>query len=363
MANLESTQLKDGFQTLVSIGTTTVGGHPSNPATGSLTNGKGTALTQVTLGLGSVSAPSYSFTGDTNTGMFSSGADALNLATGGNNRMTIASGGNISIGTANSSAALQVGTSSEEILRLERDTTTNDSFIDLTYASGHSNDSDANHEYAKIRTKVVANLSGLESSELHFQTINAGTIGDKMVITKEGNVGIGVTAPSQSLDVSGEIEFNAKLIARDNNLKFGVGGSPNQIINISSTDNAVDLGFSTSLRFRDIYAANGTIQTSDEKQKQDIEELNEAEKKVAQKAKTLIKKYRMISSVEEKGDDARIHVGIIAQDLEKAFADEGLDAGRYGMFIKETTTNDDGEEQDSYAIRYNELLAFIISSI
>ena len=212
-------------------------------------------------------------------------------------------------------------------------------------------------------------MSGLESSELHFQTINAGTIGDKMVITKEGNVGIGVTAPSQSLDVSGEIEFNAKLIARDNNLKFGVGGSPNQIINISSTqlypdsDNAVDLGFSTSLRFRDIYAANGTIQTSDEKQKQDIEELNEAEKKVAQKAKTLIRKYRMISSVEEKGDDARIHVGIIAQDLEKAFADEGLDAGRYGMFIKETTTNDDGEEQDSYAIRYNELLAFIISSI
>jgi hypothetical protein len=120
--------------------------------------------------------------------------------------MTIASGGNISIGTANSSAKLQVGTSSEEILRLERDTTTNDSFIDLTYASGHSNDSDANHEYSKIRTKVVANLSGSESSELHFQTINSGTMGTPIVIDNLGLVGIGSTSggvpnPAYALEV------------------------------------------------------------------------------------------------------------------------------------------------------------------
>ena len=37
-----------------------------------------------------------------------------------------------------------------------------------------------------------------------------------------------------------------------------------------------------------------------------------------------------------KGDEARIHFGIIAQDLEDAFTAEGLDAGRYGMFVKNT---------------------------
>ena len=174
----------------------------------------------------------------------------------------------------------------------------------------------------------------------------------------------------KDLYLSGTAYLQEKITTASSNLKIGVDGSATSSINISSaslypqTDGSVNLGFSaSSFRFATVFATTGTINTSDEKQKQDIEELSEAELRVAQKAKTLIRKYRMISSVEEKGDDARIHVGIIAQDLEKAFADEGLDAGRYGMFIKETTTNDDGEEQTAYAIRYNELLAFIISSI
>jgi hypothetical protein len=130
----------------------------------------------------------------------------------------------------------------------------------------------------------------------------------------------------------------------------------------TTSDNAIDLGNSSN-RFKDIYATNGTIQTSDINEKQDIEELNDAELRVAQQAKTLLRKYRWKSSVEEKGDDARIHFGIIAQDLEQAFTDEGLDAGRYGMFIKSTWTNEDGEEQTRLGVRYNQLLAFIISTI
>jgi hypothetical protein len=130
----------------------------------------------------------------------------------------------------------------------------------------------------------------------------------------------------------------------------------------TTSDNAIDLGNSSN-RFKDIYATNGTIQTSDRNEKQDIEELNDAELRVAQQAKTLLRKYRWKSSVEEKGDDARIHFGIIAQDLEQAFTDEGLDAGRYGMFIKSTWTNEDGEEQTRLGVRYNQLLAFIISTI
>ena len=132
--------------------------------------------------------------------------------------------------------------------------------------------------------------------------------------------------------------------------------------NGSGRDNAIDLGQSGN-RFQDIYATNGTIQTSDVNEKQDIEELDDAELRVAQQAKTLLRKFRWKSSVEEKGDDARIHFGIIAQDLEQAFTDEGLDAGRYGMFIKSTWTNEDGEEQTRLGVRYNQLLAFIISSI
>ena len=103
----------------------------------------------------------------------------------------------------------------------------------------------------------------------------------------------------------------------------------------SASDNSKDLG-SLSVRWDDVYATNGTIQTSDANEKQDIAELDEAEKRVAVAAKGLIRKYRWKDAVAEKGDDARIHVGIIAQDLQAAFAAEGLDAGRYAMFISST---------------------------
>jgi hypothetical protein len=64
--------------------------------------------------------------------------------------------------------------------------------------------------------------------------------------------------------------------------------------------------------------------------------MSEAETRVAVACKGLIRKFRWIDAVVEKGDDARIHFGIIAQDLQDAFAAEGLDAGRYAMFISST---------------------------
>jgi hypothetical protein len=127
-------------------------------------------------------------------------------------------------------------------------------------------------------------------------------------------------------------------------------------------DNAIDLGTSI-VRFDDIYATNGTIQTSDRNEKQDIEELSDAEQRVAVVAKGLMRKFRWIDSVAEKGDNARTHFGIIAQDLQDAFTAEGLDAGDYAMFTSNTWTDDDGNEQTRLGVRYNQLLAFIISAI
>jgi len=151
----------------------------------------------------------------------------------------------------------------------------------------------------------------------------------------------------------------------------------------ASRDNAVDLGNATN-RWDDIYATNGTIQTSDRNEKQDIAELSEAERRVAVAAKGLLRKFRWQSAVAEKGDDARIHFGIIAQDLQAAFAAEGLDAGDYAMFISTTWWEQAVEVPDAYTridvysteeeapegatqqtrlgVRYSELLAFIIAS-
>jgi hypothetical protein len=145
-------------------------------------------------------------------------------------------------------------------------------------------------------------------------------------------------------------------------LKFyetAVGPRQNKVL----ADDAIDLGWSGN-RWDDVYATNATIQTSDRNEKQDIEQLSEAEQRVAVACKGLLRKFRWKSAVEKKGDDARIHFGIIAQDLQDAFTAEGLDAGRYGMFINSTWTDEEtGEERSRMGVRYSELLAFIISAI
>jgi hypothetical protein len=122
-------------------------------------------------------------------------------------------------------------------------------------------------------------------------------------------------------------------------------------------DNGVDLGLSGA-RWRTIYAGTGTINTSDFKLKQDVEELDQAELSVAATIKGLIKKFRFTDAVAAKGNDARIHVGVIAQEVEQAFAAEGLNPRRYGMFCEDTL--EDGSKR--LGIRYDELLAFVIAA-
>jgi hypothetical protein len=103
----------------------------------------------------------------------------------------------------------------------------------------------------------------------------------------------------------------------------------------SDRDNAIDLGFS-SIRFDDIYATNGTIQTSDANEKQQIASLTDAEITAAKAISALFKTFKWNDSVTEKGDAARTHTGVIAQDVQQAMTDAGLDAGDYAFFISST---------------------------
>lgn len=143
-----------------------------------------------------------------------------------------------------------------------------------------------------------------------------------------------------------------------------------------ATNGNQDLGL-TGARWDDVWS-NGTFNGSDRNLKQDIEDLDEAEKRVAVKAKGLIKKFRWKDAVEKKGDDARIHVGVIAQELVEAFESEGLDPFRYSMLGKDTWwegTDHNGQrsvqnkptegytEVTQLSVRYNELLAFIVSAM
>ena len=184
----------------------------------------------------------------------------------------------------------------------------------------------------------------------------------------------------------------------DCGIRFNDGANaviPFNITTNAQVDNTLDLGYPT-LKWNDAYITNGVTTGSDRNQKQDIETLSDAEQRVAVACKSLLRKWRWIDAVDAKGDDARIHFGIIAQDLQDAFTAEGLDAGRYAMFMSNTwwetqtevaaveatedteavdahtrtDTYDTAEEAPEGAtertrlgVRYNELLAFIIAAI
>ena len=127
-------------------------------------------------------------------------------------------------------------------------------------------------------------------------------------------------------------------------------------------DNAIDMGHA-SYRFDDVYATNGTIQTSDENEKQNIASFTTKELAVATKLSALFKTFKWKDKVTEKADKARTHSGIVAQQVKTTFASEGLDATNYGLFISTTWTDDNGKEQTRMGIRYPELFSFIFGSI
>ena len=127
-------------------------------------------------------------------------------------------------------------------------------------------------------------------------------------------------------------------------------------------DNVTSLGTSVS-RYTVVYATTGTINTSDATEKQQVRELDNAERRTAQRVKGLIRAFKWNEAVKSKGDGARIHVGVMAQDVEAAFAAEGLDASKYGLFCRDTWDTLDGQPQTRLGVRYEELLAFVIAAL
>ena len=84
-----------------------------------------------------------------------------------------------------------------------------------------------------------------------------------------------------------------------------------------------------SKRWSQVYAATGTINTSDAREKTSI--VSPDDSLMRAWGKVNFKVFQFKDAVEKKGVDARLHVGVIAQQVIEAFASEGLDATRYGL--------------------------------
>ncbi|MFN3676154.1 MAG: tail fiber domain-containing protein [Sphingomonas pseudosanguinis] len=93
-------------------------------------------------------------------------------------------------------------------------------------------------------------------------------------------------------------------------------------------DNAQSLGTS-AFRWGSIFAVNGTIQTSDQRSKQEISAIPEAWLNAWADVEWC--RFKFIDAVAAKDDGARWHLGLIAQQVRDAFAGHGLDAQEIGL--------------------------------
>lgn len=105
---------------------------------------------------------------------------------------------------------------------------------------------------------------------------------------------------------------------------------------LPATDNTQNLG-SGSLRMATIYAGTGAINTSDAGLKEIRGPLSEAEIAWAKAIRFAV--YRFKDAIAEKGDAARLHVGVIAQEVHAAGIACGIaDPFAYGFLCRDPLT-------------------------
>ena len=186
----------------------------------------------------------------------------------------------------------------------------------------------------------------------------------------EGNTGIGMrhysdnaqvvcTSAGARLSYSSRSSFVATVdyafVDGYKQIEFEVQGNQRAILDndcFRCSDNKnLDLGYS-SKKWKDIYAINSTIITSDRNEKHSIEDLPEKYVSLIDLIKP--KRFKLNS-----GTSDRYHIGYIAQEVEEAMLEVGIDGREFGGFVK----NVDAEGNDIYMLRYGEFDAIYLAKI
>ena len=226
-----------------------------------LTAGRAVSATSIATDLGAVGTPSYTFTGDTNTGMWSPAADTIAFSEGGAEAMRIDSSGNVGIGTISPSVRLDVignaifgrgGGASQGIILSNNDNSASAETISFINSRNNLGVNDSNtffgHQtdggsYIALGTTAPGDR-------------NTDRRAERMRINSSGNVGIGTASPATKLHVSVASGYNEIRVASGaNNLGLAVDGS----IAYLATFQTTPLTFQTNSAERMRIASGGDV--------------------------------------------------------------------------------------------------------
>jgi len=243
---------------------------------------------------------------------------------------------------------MTAGTATSRLDFTNTETVFNDSSIDVDFrvegaTNSHLLHVDAGDEAIRINATATAPGTGNTNVGIEFRetglaffssasgyvAMNRNSDGVIFALNHDGNEAGQLGSKADSLYIG---KLNTGLVFEG---YFDDSIAPFSPSDSNIRDNAIDLGYGSS-RFDDIYATNTSITTSDENEKQNIASLTSAEMTAAKAISALFKTYKWKDKVTAKGDAARTHTGVIAQEVQSAMSNAGLDATKYAFWCSDT---------------------------
>ncbi len=188
---------------------------------------------------------------------------------------------------------------------------------------------------------------GFESASTTFAITSKWADGNQHNIVERNADGL-----SAYFGWAGSSTYSTRTVLRGRNIEFASDS------NIRPTADGVNYFGDGTHRFKQFFAVNGTISTSDKNQKRNIAyDLNKID--VIFDALAPCSYYRV-------GGD-RMHFGLVAQEVERAFANEGISINDVSLICRDHVYHDgeagekiyhynaDGTPEYRYGLRYEEL--------
>ena len=223
----------------------------------------------------------------------------------------------------------------------------------------------------QTRSGVVNIIDGTVTADfVEALEVSASTLrGSTIYVQNRSGSSVGYISTSSADSGGRAIDINSYGAGRfvaNGNLHFNGNGTVLELVSnyigcgrtLRPASTSCDLGTSGWL-WGDIYATNGTINTSDRNRKTDISYDMSRYEAMFDALKPA--NFKMID-----GTSGRTHTGFISQDIEDALAPCGLTSIDFATFIKSPKVDEDGkviEGEYVYGLRYDELIALMVTQI